>query len=913
MVGIKRLDQSHCTDTRLRHPENRQKPVFLKDLSRIWMTPELWHAGFGQLNTLLIDDSPYKSLVNPPYTSIFPATYVGTDLTDRSLGDGGSIRRYLESISQVRVVPDFVKRNPFGTPQDSMGAEAWALFVDFRKKYNFGCLWIGANGGVGNFVGNPQLSQGEKGGRYMGVKSAVIVPDAEAAGMGQDGTELSRDGMNEQCASQNNDEKEEGELVPEEEDEEGHKGREVSSETKNEKGEESEKPAESLTRDSMLLNGPEKDGTETDQESDRHGGRQREAVGSPCQVRKNSTEEEVMARRALSDDEESGLDEGEEPRRGSGDVSECDSEHKDGSQCVTSGQDRSDLLLRERVSPAAVRSGDRIAEQPTEEDEQARQRNTAVAGYVTESERDPNGSVLAEREEKAVDGAIVDNRQEVERHEEGANEAEMPVEEPKVKMRIKSVIVGVCEPEPTVEQTDNARLGGSGSWRKRRNSGKRKYKKRALAGNSGGAVGVNMNNINSSKMNNMFALDSQVDLGVRNSNASSLLLIGKKKHRGQAQWLPVSKLPMEQRLGSLNGRVSFIGKMDGPQQNIMYGGDGILGGQPQKDKPGRKKRKAKVGRKKGKNAQQQQQQQQQMTMIQELPAANVNSSVRPVAQDWAQGAYAGRGGGSWRPNDRMHVEEDYNAMRRRDDRFEGNVGHGRRWNGSASPVRRSADSPRKWRKRTPPRYDNSAMGTARKAGVPFRRSMSPPRRPADKHEEFRHGRERGRRDARNVSRSRSRSRERVPAREVIDRGSEAMPSSRAGNRRVDERMPGGGGKDSPRRGDAPGAAGVSSSRLWTGRDVGARSGQVNYRVGMYSKQYTHGSVRQGSQSYEETSRTQEVASYFHGDRGSNDNSAFGRGAHSSEWSQVHAPGRKWEREGRHESSAPGMLSRKNWR
>ena len=61
--------QSECTDTGIRHPANKHKPVFLKELSKVWDNPKgilKWEPKFfGPQNTVLLDDSPYKGLKNP--------------------------------------------------------------------------------------------------------------------------------------------------------------------------------------------------------------------------------------------------------------------------------------------------------------------------------------------------------------------------------------------------------------------------------------------------------------------------------------------------------------------------------------------------------------------------------------------------------------------------------------------------------------------------------------------------------------------------------------------------------------------------------------------------------------------------------------------------------------------------------
>lgn len=62
-------DRSHCTPTKFKTLEDKHKPVVLKELRKIWEKhdPSLpWKKGdYNQSNTLLLDDSPYKALLNP--------------------------------------------------------------------------------------------------------------------------------------------------------------------------------------------------------------------------------------------------------------------------------------------------------------------------------------------------------------------------------------------------------------------------------------------------------------------------------------------------------------------------------------------------------------------------------------------------------------------------------------------------------------------------------------------------------------------------------------------------------------------------------------------------------------------------------------------------------------------------------
>jgi hypothetical protein len=49
----------------------KKKPLFLKELGRLWTEPAF--APFGPHNTLLVDDDAYKAARNPPHTAIHPA------------------------------------------------------------------------------------------------------------------------------------------------------------------------------------------------------------------------------------------------------------------------------------------------------------------------------------------------------------------------------------------------------------------------------------------------------------------------------------------------------------------------------------------------------------------------------------------------------------------------------------------------------------------------------------------------------------------------------------------------------------------------------------------------------------------------------------------------------------------------
>jgi hypothetical protein len=70
-----------------------------------WPTPE---------NTLLIDDNPTKSVLNPPGTVVFPDTWTG-DRRDTFLVD--RLAPYLRMLAlHPGSVPDFVRPHPIGNP-----------------------------------------------------------------------------------------------------------------------------------------------------------------------------------------------------------------------------------------------------------------------------------------------------------------------------------------------------------------------------------------------------------------------------------------------------------------------------------------------------------------------------------------------------------------------------------------------------------------------------------------------------------------------------------------------------------------------------------------------------------------------------------------------------------------------------
>ncbi|OVA15087.1 NLI interacting factor [Macleaya cordata] len=126
-------DQAHCTETGVGTLENRQKPLVLKELKKLWNKHEHslpWEKGtYDESNTLLLDDSPYKALRNPPHTAIFPRSYSFQDTEDNSLGPGGDLRVYLEGLVSAENVQEYVKQHPFGQRAITNKNPSWGFYL----------------------------------------------------------------------------------------------------------------------------------------------------------------------------------------------------------------------------------------------------------------------------------------------------------------------------------------------------------------------------------------------------------------------------------------------------------------------------------------------------------------------------------------------------------------------------------------------------------------------------------------------------------------------------------------------------------------------------------------------------------------------------------------------------------------
>lgn len=125
-------DASYCTDTGKKTLENKGKPLVLKELEKLWQKhrPDVpWDKGYyNETNTVLLDDSPYKALFNPPYTAIFPSPFSIKKGSDNSLGRKGELRKYLMRLAEANDVQKFIRENPFGQKPITESSEHWAFY-----------------------------------------------------------------------------------------------------------------------------------------------------------------------------------------------------------------------------------------------------------------------------------------------------------------------------------------------------------------------------------------------------------------------------------------------------------------------------------------------------------------------------------------------------------------------------------------------------------------------------------------------------------------------------------------------------------------------------------------------------------------------------------------------------------------
>ncbi|KAG9459021.1 hypothetical protein H6P81_003529 [Aristolochia fimbriata] len=123
-------NQNHCTETGVTTLENDDKQIFLKELNKLWNPVGLpWRKGrYTASNTLLIDGSPYRALLYPPNTGIFPESYTVEQVNDDEIGPNGELRAYLEEIAEADDVPSYVNAHSIGQIAITVDHPDWSYY-----------------------------------------------------------------------------------------------------------------------------------------------------------------------------------------------------------------------------------------------------------------------------------------------------------------------------------------------------------------------------------------------------------------------------------------------------------------------------------------------------------------------------------------------------------------------------------------------------------------------------------------------------------------------------------------------------------------------------------------------------------------------------------------------------------------
>lgn len=143
MKGLRRKllfawDQVECTDSGFKTLEKRDKPLYLKDLKKLWnkdSKAKLPMGKYSKSNTLLIDNVPYKALLNPPHTAIFPTEYKVDQIDDKDLGPEGELRIYLAGLADAANVAAYVKEHPFGQPAITASHSDWRYYSKVINRF----------------------------------------------------------------------------------------------------------------------------------------------------------------------------------------------------------------------------------------------------------------------------------------------------------------------------------------------------------------------------------------------------------------------------------------------------------------------------------------------------------------------------------------------------------------------------------------------------------------------------------------------------------------------------------------------------------------------------------------------------------------------------------------------------------
>ncbi|KAI7740027.1 hypothetical protein M8C21_025775 [Ambrosia artemisiifolia] len=117
-----------CRNSGIATLEAKHKNVVVKDLRKIWDENgprKFWVKGtFHESNTLLVDDSPYKALLNP------------NRLEDKFLAPKGELQTYLEGWAAADDVKTYVEQHPFGQGAIDEQSPHWDFYSNIIERLN---------------------------------------------------------------------------------------------------------------------------------------------------------------------------------------------------------------------------------------------------------------------------------------------------------------------------------------------------------------------------------------------------------------------------------------------------------------------------------------------------------------------------------------------------------------------------------------------------------------------------------------------------------------------------------------------------------------------------------------------------------------------------------------------------------
>ncbi|GJZ81501.1 uncharacterized FCP1 homology domain-containing protein-like protein [Tanacetum coccineum] len=119
-------DQKQCMDTGFKCLDNKDKPLFLKELSHLWekkYSDLPWRVGeYSSSNT-------FQTL------SIFPRNYDPENKEDDFLGPDGELRVFLDGLAEAKDVPTYVKDHPIGEPAITSSHPDWDYYSKINRSH----------------------------------------------------------------------------------------------------------------------------------------------------------------------------------------------------------------------------------------------------------------------------------------------------------------------------------------------------------------------------------------------------------------------------------------------------------------------------------------------------------------------------------------------------------------------------------------------------------------------------------------------------------------------------------------------------------------------------------------------------------------------------------------------------------